>query len=61
MSYVGFLWLVWALLFLKENFSFFPPISSSLFQRDQNENQEERDTDRASLSKVSHHSKEHPW
>lgn len=31
MTYEGSLWLVWALLFLKENFSFFPPICSSLY------------------------------
>lgn len=34
MTYEGFLWLVWALLFLKENFSFFPPISSSLYSKE---------------------------
>lgn len=33
MSYEGFLWLVKALLFLKEDFSFFPSIHSSLYSR----------------------------
>lgn len=32
MTYEGFLWLVWTLLFLKD-FSFFPPIHSSLYSR----------------------------
>lgn len=31
MTLEGFLWLVWALLFFKEDFSLFPPIHSSLY------------------------------
>lgn len=56
-TYEGVLWLVKALLFLKENFSFFSSIHSSLYCRQIGADTKKEE---ALTALANHHSKEHP-